>query len=106
MGVDDGLYLFKDGSFRRLPEPNHQPLGLVFELIEDIDGNLWAECAGTGKLLRIRDFQVQQEFSRSQVPSGRLAPDPHGGIWIGTRNRELVLFRDGVLEKFPVGSNS
>ena len=27
VGVDDGLYLFKDGRFRRLPEPNHQPLG-------------------------------------------------------------------------------
>jgi ligand-binding sensor domain-containing protein len=29
VGVDDGLYLFKDGSFRRLPEVNHQRLGLV-----------------------------------------------------------------------------
>jgi len=106
VGIDDGLYLFKDGGFRRLPEPNHQPLGLVFELIEDADGNIWAECAGTGKLVRIRGFQVQQEFSRSQVPTGRLAPDPQGGIWIGTRNGDLVLFRDGVLKRFPVGSKA
>src|SRR5271165_7042276 len=28
VGVDDGLYLFKNGRFRRLPEPNHQPLGM------------------------------------------------------------------------------
>lgn len=102
VGVDDGLYVFKNGHFRRLPEPNHQPLGLVFDLIEDADGNIWAEC--TGKLVRIRDFRVQQEFSRSQIPAGRLAPDPQGGIWIGTRNAELALFRDGVLKKFPVGS--
>jgi len=105
-GVDDGLYVFKNGHFRRLPEPNHQPLGLVFDLIEDVDGNIWAECAGTGKLLRIRDFQVQQEFSRSQIPTGRLAPDPQGGIWIGTRTGDLALFRDGVLKKFPVGSKA
>src|SRR5271166_4124296 len=25
VGVDDGLYLLKDGRFRRLPEPNHLP---------------------------------------------------------------------------------
>jgi len=106
VGVDDGLYVFKNGHFRRLPEPNHQPLGLVFELIEDVDGNIWAECAATGKLVRIRDFQVQQEFSRSQIPTGRLAPDPQGGIWIGTRNGDFALFRDGVLKKFPVGSKA
>ena len=27
VGVDDGLYLFKYGKFRRIPEPNHQSLG-------------------------------------------------------------------------------
>ena len=106
VGVDDGLYVFKDGHFRRLPEPNHQPLGLVFDLIEDAEGNIWAECGGTGKLVRIRDFRVQQEFSRSQIPTGRLAPDPQGGIWIGTRNGDLALFRDGVLKKFPAGSKA
>jgi signal transduction histidine kinase/ligand-binding sensor domain-containing protein len=106
IGVDDGLYVFKNGHFRRLPEPNHHPLGLVFDLIEDVDGNIWAECAGTGKLVRIRDFQVQQEFSRSQIPTGRLAPDPQGGIWIGTHTGNLDLFRDGVLKSFPAGSKA
>jgi len=86
VGVDDGLYLFKSGRFRRLPEPNHKPLGLVVGMTEDVDGNIWAECAGNPrKLVRIRDFQVREEFSASQVPPGHtLAPDPHGGIWIGT----------------------
>ena len=96
VGVDDGLYLFKDGRFRRLPEPNHQPLGMVVGMTEDIDGNIWAECAGKPrKLVRIRDFQVREEFPASQVPPGHnLAPDPHGGIWIGTRKGDLVLFRE------------
>ena len=71
VGVDDGLYLFKNGRFRRLPEPNHQPLGLVLGVTEDIDGNIWAECAGKSrKLVRIRDFQVREEFTSSQVPRG------------------------------------
>ena len=93
VGVDDGLYLFKNGHFRRLPEPNHQPLGLVVGLAEDIDGNIWAECQVIRRsLVRIRDFQVREEFPASQVPPGRtLAPDPQGGIWIGTKRRPCTV---------------
>ncbi|MGB8775416.1 MAG: two-component regulator propeller domain-containing protein, partial [Terriglobales bacterium] len=107
VGVDDALYLLKDGSFRRLPELNHEPLGLVLGLVEDSDGNIWAECSGsTRKLVRIRDFKVQEEFSPPQVPMGRIAADKHGGIWIGTRSAELVLFRNGALQRFPVNPGS
>ena len=64
VGVDDGLYLFKDGQFRRLPEPDHQPLGMVVGMTEDIDGNIWAECGSDPrKLVRIRDFQVREVVS-------------------------------------------
>ena len=106
VGADDGLYILKNGRFHRLPEPDHQPLGLVVGMAEDIDGNIWAECASKPpKLVRIRDFQVREEFPASQVPSGRtLAPDPHGGIWIGTLNGDLALFRHGVLETFPLNT--
>jgi signal transduction histidine kinase/ligand-binding sensor domain-containing protein len=107
VGVDDALYLLKDGSFRRLPELNHEPLGLVLGLVEDSDGNIWAECSGsTRKFVRIRDFKVQEEFSTPQVPMGRIAADKHGGIWIGTRSGELVLFRNGALQRLPVNPDS
>lgn len=107
VGANDGLYLFKDGRFRRLPDPNGQPVGLIFGLIEDTDGNVWANCfcGGTGKLLRIRDFRVQEEFSRSQVPGGPMAPDPQEGVWIGSRTGDLVLFRGGVLKPHPTGAH-
>ena len=107
VGVDDALYLLKDGSFRRLPELNHERLGLVVGLVEDSDGNIWAECSGsTRKLVRIRDFKVQEEFSPPHVPMGRIAADTQGGIWIGTRSAELVLFRNGDLQRFPVNPDS
>jgi len=104
VGVDDGLFLYKDGRFRRLPEPDHKPLGLVVGITEDIDGNIWASCAGNPrKLVRIRDFQVREEFPAPQIPAVRtLAPDPQGGIWIGTTKGDLALFHHGVLEKFPL----
>jgi signal transduction histidine kinase/ligand-binding sensor domain-containing protein len=105
VGIDDGLYLFKEGRFRRLPEPDRKPLGMVVALTEDIDGNIWAECSSRPrKLVRIRDFQVREQFPESQVPPGHsLAADPKGGIWIGTLTGDIALFRNGVLEdKFPV----
>ena len=78
VGVDDGLFLYKNRHFRRLPEPDHHPLGMVVGITEDMDGNIWAECASNPrKLVRIRDFHVQEEFSNSQVPPGHsLAADP------------------------------
>jgi signal transduction histidine kinase/streptogramin lyase len=108
VGVDDRLYIFKNGRFRRLPEPNHQPLGMVIGLIEDTDGNVWAECASKPrKLLRIRDFQVREVFPAPQVPPAwELAPNPNGGIWIATRKGDLVLFRQGALQTFPLNPNA
>jgi len=106
VGVDDGLYLFEHGRFRRLPEPNHKPLGLVVGMAEDVDGNIWAECVSNPrKLVRIRDFQVQEQFRSPQVPDGyTLAPDPHGGIWIGTLKGDLALIRHGVVQQFPLAA--
>ncbi len=102
--VANGDYL-QDGRFRCLPDLNRQPLGLVFGLVEDSEGNIWAVCASR-RLVRIRDFKVQEEFSAEQAPTGRIAPDPHGGIWIGTRSGELVHFRNGALQKFQVSSRA
>jgi signal transduction histidine kinase/ligand-binding sensor domain-containing protein len=105
VGVDDGLYVLKQGRFRRLPESNHKPLGLVVGMAEDVDGNIWAECAGNPrKLVRIRDFQVREEFDASQVPPGHtLARDPKGGVWIGALGGDrLMLLRNGSLQTFLV----
>jgi signal transduction histidine kinase len=77
---------------------------MVVGMTEDVDGNVWAECASKPrKLVRIRDFKVQEEFSDSQVPSGHsLATDPRGGIWLGTFDGKLVSFRKGAVGTFQM----
>jgi PAS domain S-box-containing protein len=105
VGVDDGLFIYKDARFRRIPEPDRHPLGLVVGITEDVDGNIWAECKGAQKrrLLRIRDFKVREEFSEPQVPKAKaIAADPKGGIWLGTLTGELTFFREGISRTFPL----
>jgi PAS domain S-box-containing protein len=104
VGVDDGLFIYKDGRFRRIPEPDHHPLGLVVGITEDIDGNIWAECKGAQRrLIRIRDFEVREEFSEPQVPAAKaIAADPRGGIWLGAFTGDLTLFREGIARTFPL----
>ncbi len=104
VGVDDSLYVLKDGRFRAIAGRDRKPLGLVVGITEDIEGNVWAACAGNPrKVVRIRDFEVREEFATSQVPPGRaLAPDPHGGIWIATTTGDLARLRNGAVEKFAL----
>ena len=107
VGIGDGLFIYKDGRFRRIPEPGHHPLGLVLGITEDVDGNIWAECKSTKRrLLRIRDFKVRDEFSEPQVPKANaIAADPKGGIWLGTFTGDLTLFREGIAHTFPLKLN-
>jgi len=104
VGIDDSLYVLKDGRFRAIAGRDRKPLGLVVGITEDIEGNVWAACAGNPrKVVRIRDFEVREEFATSQVPLGRaLAPDPHGGIWIATTTGDLARLRNGAVEKFAL----
>ena len=104
VGVDDGLFIYKDGRFRRIPEANHHPLGLVVGITEDVDGDIWVECKGDQRrLIRIRGFRVRDEFSDPQVPKAKaIAADPKGGIWLGTLTGDLTLFRDGIAHTFPL----
>lgn len=104
VGVDDRLYIYEDRHFRPFPSPDRRPIGMIVGMTEDIDGNIWAECASKPrKLIRIRDFKVQEEFSDSQVPPGHsLAADPKGGIWIGTLDGRLVHLQKGKVDIFPM----
>jgi signal transduction histidine kinase/ligand-binding sensor domain-containing protein len=104
VAVDDGLYIYENRRFRAVPSPDRSPMGMVVGITEDVDGNIWAECTSKPrKLVRIRDFKVQEEFSGSRVPSGHsLAADPKGGIWLGTSDGRLVSLRNGKVDAFPM----
>ena len=98
VGVDDDLYLLKNGHFQRVPGPHHESLGMVFGLVEDRERNIWAVCSA--KLVRIRDFRVQEQFLVPPFPRLReIAADPHDGVWLVTSGGDLMLLRHGALQK-------
>jgi PAS domain S-box-containing protein len=104
VGVDDGLFIYKDGRFRRITGPDHHPLGLVLGITEDADGNIWAQCKGSQRrLIRIRDFKVREDFPEPPVPpANTIAADPKGGIWLGALTGDLTFFREGIARTFPL----
>jgi len=104
VGVFNGLYLVKNGNFRRIPEPNGRACGLVMSITEDTEGSIWGVCVGPPwKLVRIRDFQIREEFTEAQIPKGNhVAADPREGIWLGTSQGQLVHLRHGTVEKFSL----
>jgi signal transduction histidine kinase/ligand-binding sensor domain-containing protein len=107
VGVDDRLFIYENRHFRPILGSNRGPMGMVVGITEDVNGDIWAECVSKErKLIRIRDFRVQEEFSDSQVPPGHtLAADPSGGIWLGTLDGRLASFRKGAIHIYPMNLN-
>jgi signal transduction histidine kinase/ligand-binding sensor domain-containing protein len=102
VGVNNTLTIYKDGRFREIKRRNGSPMGMVVGMTEDTDNNLWVESRGTPMMLiRIRDFECQEEFVAPQMPAARrLAPNPDGGIWLGLMNGDLARYQHGRIETF------
>lgn len=80
LGVDDGLYLYEHGRFHPIHDENGRRSDVVTQLAEDTDGSIWAvEQGPIHRLLHIRGYTIAEQFPGKRI--GRIAPDPHGGIW-------------------------
>jgi signal transduction histidine kinase/ligand-binding sensor domain-containing protein len=102
VGVDSSLLVLQSGNFRQVRKRDRKPVGFVVGMTEDIDGNVWAETIGPPRtLLRVRDFQVQEEFPAPTMPAARkLAADPDAGIWLGLISGDLARYAHGKLDTF------
>ncbi|WP_263385508.1 sensor histidine kinase [Granulicella arctica] len=103
-GFDNNLFVQEHGKLRRLAGIGGQPMGLVTGLSEDNGRDIWGEITGAEhKLVHIRNDNIIESFSESQVPGARsLAQDARGGIWLGLRSGDIAHFRDGqtTVERF------
>jgi PAS domain S-box-containing protein len=109
VGVDRELSVYERGYFRKIPTREGSPLGAARAMSEDVDGSIWVATddpiAMHPRLFRIQDLRIREEIHSPQLPAiNALAPDPHGGVWLGLTNGGLARFRNGQMEFFPFGS--
>jgi ligand-binding sensor domain-containing protein len=109
VGIDRELSVFEQGQFRKIHSGDGSPLGAVRAMTEDVDGSIWVATddpiTRSPRLLRIQDLIIREEISSPQLPAtNALAPDPHGGVWLGLASGGLAQFRNGQMEFFPFSS--
>jgi signal transduction histidine kinase len=103
VGIDQTLSIYKNGSFRPIKRSDGSPIGEITAITKDKDNNIWAETfhKSLRRLLRIRDFKIQEEFPAPQIPAARqVVADPDGSLWLGLLNGDLARVKNGRPEIF------
>ncbi len=94
LGLDSDLWVYDQGSFRVVRNPDGRSLGTVFAFTEDAHHDIWVR-AGTN-LDRIQDFTVKEVLTSPQISTAyTLAATPDGGVVLGLVDGDLVKLRDG-----------
>jgi signal transduction histidine kinase/ligand-binding sensor domain-containing protein len=100
VGIDNNLWVYRQGVFRVIRHANGSPLGIIFSIAEDGLGNIWVRAGPN--LDRIRDFKVQEEYSSDQVSTSYiLAATADGAAVLGLVSGDLVFYKDGKTETIP-----
>jgi len=109
VGVDQELSVYEQGKFRKIHARDGSPLGIVRAMTEDLDGSIWAATKSTDnrrRVLRIQDLKIREEIDAPELPlANTLAPDPHGGVWLGLESGGLARYRNGQMEFFSLNQS-
>lgn len=106
VGLDNGLFVYEHGRFRRIHRPDGSPLGTVLAMTEDMDNNVWASVIRTPpgrptKLICFRDGRFVKEISDQKLDVVSLAADPQSGLWLGLDEGGLARYRNDQVQIFP-----
>jgi signal transduction histidine kinase len=107
VALDDGLWVYEHGTFRRIVKPDGSQIGVVSSITEDTAHDVWiaaqrpADTSGASRLLmRIEGLTVREEVRDAHMPL-TVAADPTGGIWAGSETGGvLTRYHDGKLAKY------
>lgn len=99
LGVDRTLQRFEGGQFRAIMNPANAQPGVVVSIVEDIADGIWFETAGGKPNFQLWHVTATDDLQPVLLPSNRspraIEPDPHGGVWVISRDRKL-LHSDGI----------
>ena len=98
LGLDGKLMAYEHGRFKEFKRPDGSSLaeGDLSAITEDANHTIWVLTSSRG-LYRVEDQSVNKVLSVSSDnrPSGFLAADHDGGIWVGSLNGALTYYRAG-----------
>lgn len=102
IGIDNTLWIYTNGAFHRVTRRDGRDTGVIADIAEDVDNNIWAESIGPPRaLLRIRGPTVEEELPASVIPAAHtIGADRESGIWLGLLNGDLARYRHGNFETF------
>ena len=109
VGTDEELSVYERGKFRKIYTHDGSPLGTVRAMTEDVDGSVWAAIYSNEtrrRLIHIQDLRIRDEIDAPELPlANSLAPDPHGGVWLGLESGGLARYRNGQMEFFSLNQS-
>ena len=98
LGLDGKLMAYEHGRFKEFKRPDGSSLaeGDLSAITEDANHTIWVLTSGRG-LYQVEDQFVNKVMSLNSDnrPSGFLAADHEGGIWVGSLNGTLTYYRAG-----------
>jgi len=95
-----GLSRWKPGASRI--EPSYGPLGMIYSIAEDHQGEIWVSTSRKGgvKHLVAGKFVPYRFPAGQKIQPGALLSDRDGGLWIGTKGQGLVHLYEGRMDRF------
>ena len=108
VGLDNGLFVYERGRFRPIRRRDGGAIGVVTDMIEDVNRRISAVVVRVGPgnpggLIQIQDGRFAAEIADERLgfPTS-LAGDPEGGLWLGLRKGGVARYRNGQLQIFPL----
>jgi signal transduction histidine kinase len=103
VGVDNGLFVYDQKKFSPVARPDGTAMGVIVAMTEDVAGDIWAETVGRSRgLVHLHHRKVSEDIATAQIPGAfSLAPDPHGGIWLGLYSGDLGHYQQGRFQTIP-----
>ena len=102
IGSQQGLYQFRDNSFKAYTTDDHLPNDRVQSILEDRSGNLWLGTLGGLAIFKngllIRSYTESDGLASNHVRT--IYEDRDGIIWIGSYDGGITRYKDGRLTTY------
>ena len=104
VGINNTLNVYENGSFRQLKRADGSAYGVVQDITEDSEKNIWVYGPGPPSALsKLRDLKELEQFPALR---GHLAADRSGDLWLGSRGGVLTRLHKGKIDRFDFRLNS